>query len=545
MKKSHIVNCILSLFLFSLFLYLFLNSIDNYEITAFFNGDTMYLPSLYKDIFIDGFSFSGWRLQPAPAFFPDMPLYFFFMFITGDLTISAYLFAIIQPVLLLLSFFMLLKLFFPEAIIQILSAICIIFVIIFFLSINFTSMFNLFVYMFIPNYHFSVFIMSIFSLILLINYLQTHKLKFLVLIFFITLLTASSDLLFLEMYVMPSILTLFILYYMKLVDIDDCSYFVLSVFSAGISSLMFYYVLKKVDMLSLIQFPYDNKIDIFERITVFVNEIKNNVSFMIMLASLAIIIIFTVLFFKKTFPDLNKSENIIPLYVYKIFSSIVALSVVFFPAILLDREAMVTLRYSCFVPIILFLNMAIYYLLYLKTGKFEKLQYMKTVILCLLFIFALFQLASPVDHIGIAGYYPPITKFLDDNCEKFNLKFGLSNYSNAKLNTVFSKKGNKSYQVMISDHTVSPYCHINNQKWYIDEKSSKYPESYYNFILSEGMSKNGIIKFLGTPTDIVDAPGMKLLVFNNPDFNKKVKNIFAIAYIGYLNSIKNAFPSYK
>jgi len=540
LKRNYyiIINSALNLILFSLFLYLFLNSIDDYKIGSFFNGDTVYLPSLYKDIFIDRFSISGWHFSAAPSFFPDMLLYFILMFITGDLTISTFIYAIIQPVLLLLSFLILLKLIFRGFDLDSLGAACIIFSVIFFLSINSISMFNIFIFLFIPNYHFSVFIMSMFSLILLIRYLQSRNFKYLSILFILTLITSSSDLLFLEMFVLPAILTLIILYLLKLVNKHDFAYFILTVAPAGFIALMFYYVLKKNYMLSVIQLPKNDGFDFFSRISVFINEIKNNSSFMIVFISLILLLIFSFIFFKKTRANLSEFDTIVPIWTYKIFSCILAVFAVFFPAALLDREAMVTLRYSCFVPFILLFNTVIYYLFYLKTGHFEILKSIKSGVFCTLFIFAFFRLAFPLPHVNLINYYPPLTKFLDDNSDRYKLKFGISNYSNAKLNTVFSKKGIRVYQIQIINDKLFPYFHINNHNWYIDEKGSKYSNSYYNFILSEGLPPEGIIKIFGMPADFIAAPQMKLLVFNGPDFNEKIKKIFAITYSGYFEIIR-------
>ena len=46
-------------------------NVVDYEI-HFLNSDTMYLPSIYYDIFKDGNSINTFHLNPAPNFFPDM-----------------------------------------------------------------------------------------------------------------------------------------------------------------------------------------------------------------------------------------------------------------------------------------------------------------------------------------------------------------------------------------------------------------------------------------------------------------------------------------
>ncbi|NPC87214.1 hypothetical protein HPC49_54685, partial [Pyxidicoccus fallax] len=73
------------------------------EPETFFNADALYLPALYRDIVGLGGSWSGWRLTPAPYFFPDMPLYFASEALSGSLTRGVLVFAAAQLVLLALA----------------------------------------------------------------------------------------------------------------------------------------------------------------------------------------------------------------------------------------------------------------------------------------------------------------------------------------------------------------------------------------------------------------------------------------------------------
>lgn len=53
------------------------------------NSDILYLASLYRDLVSHHYPLTGWRLTPAPYFFPDMPLFFFSAAVTRNLP-SAY-----------------------------------------------------------------------------------------------------------------------------------------------------------------------------------------------------------------------------------------------------------------------------------------------------------------------------------------------------------------------------------------------------------------------------------------------------------------------
>ncbi|MCP3142832.1 hypothetical protein [Pyxidicoccus xibeiensis] len=70
---------------------------------VFFNSDALYLPALSRDLFELGGRWGGWRLTPAPYFFPDMPLYFALEALSGSFVYAVLLYAVVQVVLLVLA----------------------------------------------------------------------------------------------------------------------------------------------------------------------------------------------------------------------------------------------------------------------------------------------------------------------------------------------------------------------------------------------------------------------------------------------------------
>ena len=60
-----------------------------------FHSDMLYLPAIYRDIWIDGNSLFAWSFTPAPYFFPDMSLYFLLHWITGDPAVATRFYAMV------------------------------------------------------------------------------------------------------------------------------------------------------------------------------------------------------------------------------------------------------------------------------------------------------------------------------------------------------------------------------------------------------------------------------------------------------------------
>lgn len=77
---------------------------EDWELHYFFSSDTLYLPSIYRDIFVDGGSLDEWWLNAAPNFFPDMGLYFLLHWLLGPFTVTSYAFSVVQFALIALLF---------------------------------------------------------------------------------------------------------------------------------------------------------------------------------------------------------------------------------------------------------------------------------------------------------------------------------------------------------------------------------------------------------------------------------------------------------
>lgn len=66
----------------------------------FLNSDCMYLPSVYRDMFIYKNDLSLWSFNAAPNAFPDMILYFIIISITGNIAQAGIVYSIVQYIII-------------------------------------------------------------------------------------------------------------------------------------------------------------------------------------------------------------------------------------------------------------------------------------------------------------------------------------------------------------------------------------------------------------------------------------------------------------
>ncbi len=74
------------------------------DLELFFSSDTLYLPSIYRDVFLEHGRFWEWSFNAAPNFLPDMGLYFLLNWVFGSFKMASYVFPIVQFLLVALLF---------------------------------------------------------------------------------------------------------------------------------------------------------------------------------------------------------------------------------------------------------------------------------------------------------------------------------------------------------------------------------------------------------------------------------------------------------
>ena len=146
-------------------------SLNESQIYTYFNSDTLYLPSIFRDLFYDRSGFRGWHLNAAPNFFPDMLVYFLFNALAGDFKLAMVIFSICQYMFLLLLLNYLLRQLATEISWYQLSAANLIMLVLFFVTV-FSGDFVFTFYILSISYHLGPFIMTLLCLAFTVNFLK-------------------------------------------------------------------------------------------------------------------------------------------------------------------------------------------------------------------------------------------------------------------------------------------------------------------------------------------------------------------------------------
>lgn len=190
-------------------LFLCFAGMDSDAYSQFFDKGNVYLPAVYHTLF-GGMQEVQLELQAAPSFFPDMPFYFFFYFISGEsVSITALLYGLLQYAALSIVIVRFMKMHRREvswsslAIVQLLLAL-------FPLAYLVNGEYQLFFYLLSAGNHAGAFIIGLWCFDLTLSYLREQRQwKFILLLVYV-FLTTLSDRLFLVIFPIPLLTTLFL-----------------------------------------------------------------------------------------------------------------------------------------------------------------------------------------------------------------------------------------------------------------------------------------------------------------------------------------------
>lgn len=492
----------------------FFSIFQKINIGHFFNSDSLYLPSIYRDIFVDKNGVEGWHFNPAPNFFPDMLFYFGLMFLTANnFIVASFLFGIIQYFVLLFLFIRIFKLFFPEHSNKFYSLIFLILSLILLEAFYFTSGF-IYEYFLLSNaYHTGSFVMTLWCLFLTLKYYQDPKSLKLVLIFILGFLATVSDKLFIIQYAIPVLLTsaFFLRHKFKttITIIINTVIFVflgLKVFN-NLSESNYIFFDDAYYSLSI-----DGILNSFNVFVKFMSEQMNQFSFFSVTVYLFIVsIIGIIVLLYKTL----KSENIAFKF-YLLFILFYSVFVIITPILCGNFGNYSQFRYNIYPLYLTGLNLTILIAYFAKNSSYFVFGKYIT------FALAISLLITSVVQFNFKGlnyfftYYPETAKKLDLLAEKDGLLNGVADYWVAKSTTMFSKKGVKVYAVF---EDMGTYHHVANQNWFYRESPK------FNFVILNGFSDTALYQ--------KRIPAHKFLS-NEPDLMLVKTNVFSFNFYTHI-----------
>ncbi|MBN1251055.1 MAG: hypothetical protein JXA16_02895 [Bacteroidales bacterium] len=512
-----VINILLILIVFA--------SITGENLNIYFSSDTLYLASIYKDIFIDETGFKGWNLNAAPNFFPDMFLYFIINKIISDFRTAYIVFSIIQYFLILILLNILLKSVKPDINKIYFSVLNLIFPV--FLLTAIISGFDIYTYfIFSHSFHTGVFINALFGLIFFFKYLQKPRNLFLYLSAIISLIAVYNDRLFLVLFVFPLIIV-FILNYFRFKNKQIKIIIPIIIITSLISLLINWFTASNsiFTCISLGQ-KYMNFENIIPSLNYFINQhyryivefrIKGIISIITIINFFALLLLIVS---NNKKPANKEGTN----FIDKIFFSYMFVAIfltLFTPVINGYYFGEATTRFNIFSFWFSVFNLTIFIQYIFKNNI--KYVYIITTFLFTFYIGLIiikFSSISVFKNIeSFSNYYPEKVKVIDEFTKKNKLKYGLAEYWNAKYTTMFSKNELRVYTII--DEKLNLWFHVMNRNWYFDYNKGKYNKPVFNFIILENFDKNKIKENFGEPIDsLVYKNETILYLINNIKFRR-------------------------
>jgi len=490
------------LFIVSLF-----SSFTADDFLVFFNSDTLYLPILYKDLFINHIGIQGWYLSPSPYFFPDMIVYFILMFITGDFIVASFLYPIIQYVVFLVLILKLYQLVLKSDSVLFASFSNII-LLLFFLVTFCSHDFNFTFFLVSNSYHIGAFLMSLLCLILTIKYLENPRKGLLINLAWIGFLSVLSDGLFVVMYYLPIICI--ILIYKKIFPSKKIIRLLIINISVLILGITTFIVIKNSNYIWIDKpnriLDFRNSWEAFKMLIGHMHYYLIYGHYTKLILILSLISFLSVIWILIN--NIRKERYLSAFAIYCFLTVIFTLIVFFAPVINGNYTASDSLRYNISVFYISMLNIPLV-IAYLLKGKYRSILLNRGItwllIICLTGAFWI-----GFNKISISGlhkyfhYYPSEAEQMDSIAKEHRLFYGVGNYWPAKCITMFSKCGVRILPVF---DDMFPYFHTSNKNWFFAEKS------VFNYIiLFKFVDRDKYKKIMGTAGIKADSSELEIML---------------------------------
>lgn len=434
------------------------------NINIFFCSDTLYLPSIYNDLFIDGNKMRDWHLNPAPNYFPDMTVYFILMYLTNNFIVSSFIFSFVQYIFLGFIFIKILRAIFPNASPYYNLLICAL-LSVFLLEFFFFTKDFLYVFLLMVNaYHTGAFIGALVCVFFSFRFISSGKKIWLLWILIVGFLMVISDRLFIVLYVAPVCVTALILY--KRLSLKMVLNLVgTNIIFATAGLIVFAMIDSDAYQAAHDHTAIGGSSVIKEQLLRFLGQMydmMSTVGFRSFTLYLFIVsLLLTIYVFIRS---IRKSSNVL-ISCYSCFSIIFSLGVILAPMLSGKYISNDCIRYNIYPVYLAVLNLAVFLCCVregrssLRVGRF------------LLVGLNMAMLAAGFSQLKAGGlkeffkYYPDEVRLVDELAEKENLKYGVGDYWDAKKITLFSKKGVKVYPVF-SDIALN--LHVANDRWFFD-----------------------------------------------------------------------------
>ena len=458
------------------------------NLRGFFSSDALYLPSLYRDLFEDGYTLNGWTLNQASNFFPDMLLFFPLNALFGDFVMATFWYSVIQYFAIIYIFYLIFKQCKPNLHLSTFTVAILIFAsfpfTLFIDNIHYVS-----AHLFHNSYHNSAFIMALVCIYLFCKYLNTKSLKTLIPVLILSVLGGACDKLFFICFTIPVTLVVIVLFFIHK-DRKTLIKFLVFLAIGTLGAVALWIFFKNNPYFSLTK-PYGAITEAYIKDSwlTFSKQLHRYLTKFSYIGVLTWFSIFsylavTIYVFKKTYKLIKEKSRADALFVFELFVLFFTPIVLFAPVLAGSYDNATSIRYNYFPYLLLPFNSVI-----LASSWLNKNKLYNTVLNAALslFIVGYLLIHFPVKEFGkemnrVFNFYPEKARIIDGYfSDGETLKYGITNeYWTAKHATMFSKKGVRLHCVFRGGY---PWVHVANKHWFIDHDKGKHAHCEFTYLL--------------------------------------------------------------
>jgi len=494
------------------FIVLFYGSLNDFWLDNLFNTDSLYLPSLYQDFFIDSGKVGSWVFNSSPNFVPDMLLYFPLNYLTGNFRLTTIVFSLVQQVILLMLLYNLFRRFFGKNEISyhiLVFLLTVIFILPFFTANDYYLSF-----LFVSNtFHFGTFIMALASLNLAFWFMEKKSYPVLILLIIIQIIAFLSDRLFLVLFTGPAFLTFALTY-------KNRQSLVLAISQVGVALVGFILFnnlkgffnihLSLPHRISEISYFFDSLQMMMQQFVVYFSN-ANLVALILILTFVSFV--FAAIIVIRNYRSVIFSAQPDKILIYLLFSVFFIPAVIMAPLLNGSYTNFDTIRYIVFAFYLAIFNIPVILWFFREKINTQIVQLSGIILFVGLLGFGIFlttktNLGQQISK--MTNYYPALVERVDKVVVEEGLKFGLANYWDAKHITMFSKSGVKIYAV--KDNLKAHY-HVSNQDWFYGCSDCTIGEKEFNFILlNRFVDREAVNYFLNEEHKMIKNDNLEILI---------------------------------
>jgi len=498
-------------------------------IRLFVNSDALYLPSLYRDLFVHHSGLKGWHLNSAPTFFPEMFLYFPLMALLKGATLTSLAYGLVQIGLMMLIADRLLLL--ADAGISSMARYLITFTFMLFpLSSLFGDGLIIPAQLFLSGYHSGSFLVSMLAMIWALEYTKKGGGTRLILIGGITFLAVISDKLFIMSFVAPVLIFSLI---QGLRPGKRTRYLMLMPLLV-LTTVLALIAFRLIDNSPFIDFiPVRSKMFQFPEIPEAVASLATHFGHVVVnypvqrwlvLPSLIFLLlapVYLAMYLKPYWGRKLESAREI-FYSLTLFLFLFVLCVLLTPVINGYYRGPSHIRYNF--PALIVGSAGLIYMMdrFLAPVAFPSWLKKYATSFCTLLLFMVLLVWGINNEAGeglrrYVSHYPEPVRILDELKDEHGLKYGLAGYWQAKHSTILSQNELRLYSIRNKTFRPSPF-HAHNENWYFDGGKGRHANPVFNFLETSAFNDTEkLTDLFGEHMDTLYQQD-DLLVIKVPDF---------------------------